>query len=319
MAYDMEYDRGGDLLQLMRRRIVVLDGAMGTMIRQRRLPESEVRGGRFASWHCRLWDCCDVLALTRPDIVAGIHGAYIDAGADVITTNSLGANTISLKTYGLECYVAEINHEAAKLARTVADHAASRHWVAGSVGPVPAPCNVSHDELVAAYACQMVALIDGGVDVLLVETIFDARDAQIALAAARVAMAQTGITVPVMISFTLNADGRLYSGESIDAVVPMLGALPVCICLNCGYGVEPMIKWIARLSGISPVAVGAYPNAGLPNAKGEYGVTPEVMASQLALVIDSRMVNMVGGCCGTTPAHIASIAAIAAAGRPRSY
>ena len=332
---NIKYDRGGDLLQGLRERVVVLDGAMGTMIQQQGLGEEEFRGSRFAGWERQLKGCNDVLVLTRPDVIADIHRAYLDAGADIIETNSFNANAVSLADYGLEGLVAEINRSAARLARSVADEWSSanggrRRWVAGSVGPTnrslsispsvedPAARSIAWNELVATYMCQMTALIEGGVDVLLVETFFDTLNAKAALWAAREAMAATGVVLPVMVSATLTESGRTLSGQTLEAFWASIAhAQPACVCLNCGFGAEGMLEWVARLSEISPVPVGAYPNAGLPNEMGEYDETPELMARHIKPFVDGRLVNMVGGCCGSTPEHIRAIVEVTAAGATR--
>ena len=332
MVKDIIYNRGGDLLPAMRERIVVLDGAMGTMIQRQGLTEADFRGDRFAGWHCQVKGCNDLLVLTRPNVIKDIHAAYIDAGADIIETDTFNANAISLADYGLEEYVAEINRTAARLAREVADGCSNgrRRWVAGSVGPTnrslsispsvedPAARNVSWDELVGTYVCQMTGLIEGGVDLLLIETVFDTLNAKAALRAAVEAMAVTGTTLPVVVSATLTESGRTLSGQTLEAFLASVShAHPACVCLNCGFGAEGMTEWIARLSEIAPVAVGAYPNAGLPNEMGEYDETPEAMARHIREFIDRRLVNMIGGCCGSTPEHIHAISAVAAMGQPR--
>ena len=329
------YDKGNDLLQVMQERIVVLDGAMGTMIQRLGLAEEDFRGKRFAEWARPLKGCNDLLVLTRPDAIYDIHTAYLDAGADVIETNSFNANSISLSDYGLEDFVDEINRSAALLARRAADDWSSRHdgkrrWVAGSMGPTnrslsispsvedPSARNVTWDELVATYKVQAAGLIAGGVDMILVETIFDTLNAKAALWAARAAMKETGVSVPVMVSVTLTESGRTLSGQTIEAFIASVAhARPMCVSLNCGFGAEGMLQWLSQLSATAPTAVGAYPNAGLPNEMGEYDETPELMARHVSQFIDRRLVNIIGGCCGSTPEHIRLIADMAAAGEPR--
>lgn len=331
----MDYDRGIDLLQAMHERIVVLDGAMGTMVQQLGLTEEDFRGTRFAQWQHSLKGCNDVLVLTCPEAIYDIHRAYLDAGADIIETNSFNANAISLSDYGLESYVGEISREAASLARRAADDWSCRHgnvrrWVAGSMGlsnrslsispsvDDPSVRNVSWDELVATYKVQAAGLIAGGVDMLLIETIFDTLNAKAALWAASAAMEEMGVRVPVMVSVTLTESGRILSGQTVEAFLASVAyACPVCVSLNCGFGAEGMMEWLSQLSAIAPMAVGAYPNAGLPNEMGEYDETPELMARHVARFIDRRLVNIVGGCCGSTPEHIRLIAKVAAAGQPR--
>ncbi len=325
---EISYNRSEGLLQAMSERIVVLDGAMGTMIQKQRLAEEDFRGEQFANWNCTLKGCNDILVLTRPDIIKEIHTAYINAGADIIETNSFNANSISLADYGLEKYVREINRAAARLARTAAD--GHRCWVAGSVGPTnrslsispsvedPAARSISWDELVDTYTDQMTGLIEGGADLLLIETIFDTLNAKAALLAAQAAMDATGVKVPVMVSATLTESGRTLSGQTLEAfLASIIHAHPACVSLNCGFGAAGMLEWVSRLSEIAPIAVGAYPNAGLPNEMGEYDETPERMARHIKPFIDRRLVNVIGGCCGSTPQHISAIAAMAAAGKPR--
>ncbi len=335
MTRNITYDRGEDLLQTMRERIIVLDGAMGTMIQQQGLNEDDFRGKKFSDWQQPLKGCNDLLVLTRPDVIENIHTAYLDAGADIIETNSFNANAISLADYGLEKFVGQISLSAAQLARSVADrwsclHGGKRRWVAGSVGPTnrslsispsvenPAERNITWDELVATYTCQMIGLINGGADMILIETVFDTLNAKAALYAAQKAMNHTGITLPVMVSATLTESGRTLSGQTLEAFLASIAhAQPACVSMNCGFGAEGMLEWISRLSEIAPIAVGAYPNAGLPNEMGEYDETPELMACHIKPFIDRQLINIIGGCCGSTPEHIRAIAQIAANGIPR--
>ena len=335
MIDNKKYDRGADLLEIMNRRIVVLDGAMGTMIQRQALSEDDFRGSRFAGWDYRLKGCNDLLVLTCHEVIKNIHRAYLDAGADIIETDTFNANAVSLADYGLGNYVPEINYMAARLARATADewslsHGGAKRWVAGSMGPTnrslsispsvedPAARNVAWDELVSTYTCQASSLISGGADMLLIETVFDTLNAKAALCAASRAMQETGIKVPVMVSATLTESGRTLSGQTLEAFMASIAHAGVaCVSLNCGFGAEGMLEWLSRLAAISNVAVGAYPNAGLPNAMGEYDETPERMALHIKPFIDRRLVNIIGGCCGSTPEHIRAIAAIAAKGEPR--
>lgn len=313
--------------QQLDRRILVLDGAMGTMIQKRGLDEHDFCGTQFENWPCRLKGCNDVLVLTRPDVIADIHSQYLEAGADVISTDSFNANGFSLGDYELGGYVRQINLEAARLARRVADGFSAadgnRRWVAGSVGPtgksltMAADENISWDSLVATYVDQMSALIEGGVDMLLIETIFDTLNAKAAVSAAQVAMEQQGRQVPLMLSVTLTESGRTLSGQTLEAfVASVMHANPLAISLNCGFGIDQLVPYIEALQRF-PVAVGVYPNAGLPNEMGEYGETPEMMASKMVKVLQSGRLNMVGGCCGTTPQHIEAIAREARNASPR--
>lgn len=329
----IEYTPGGRaLVEEIARRILVLDGAMGTMIQQLGLDEAGFRGSEFASHPRQLKGCNDLLVLTRPDLIEDIHRQYLDAGADIIETDSFNANAFSLADYGLEHEVVRINRAAAAVARRAADAAMAadpshRRWVAGSMGPtskslamaaeLDSDGSVTFDTLAATYLDQARALIEGGVDALLIETVFDGLNAKAAVYAACRAMEQTGRRVPVMISVTLTEAGRTLSGQTIEALIASVShAAPLSIGLNCGFGTDGMIPYLDRLQP-APYAVSLYPNAGLPNALGQYEETPAMMAGKLRPLLEGGLVNIVGGCCGTTPAHIAAIAAEAARCTPR--
>ncbi len=307
---------------LLARRVLVLDGAMGTMLQRCNLEEEDFRGDRFADWHCRLKGCNDLLVLTRPDVIADIHRQYLEAGADIIETDSFNANAISLADYGLSALAGEISFKAARLAREAADeycaaHPGERRWVAGSVGPTSKSLsmadvvddgNLDWDTLAEAYRVQMEALIEGGVDLLLIETVFDTLNAKAALSAARQAMENKRRQMPVMLSVTLTESGRTLSGQTLEAfVVSVMHAAPLAIGLNCGFGIDQLMPHIEALQKV-PAAVSVYPNAGLPNEMGEYDETPEMMSGKLRTLLQSGKLNIVGGCCGTTPQHIAAIA-----------
>lgn len=314
-------------------KILVLDGAMGTMIQRRNLTEQDFRGSRFAKWDVLLKGCNDILVLTAPDVIKDIHKQYLDAGADIIETNSFNANAISLADYHLSEYAAEINHMAAQIAREAADeymaaNPGSTRWVAGSVGPTSKSLSMSAgidsgdesitwNKLVEAYEVQISALINGGVDALLIETIFDGLNAKAALFAARKSMTQVGRTVPVMMSVTLTESGRTLSGQTLEAFVASVqhGDL-FAIGLNCGFGADGMIQHINTLQKV-PIALSVYPNAGLPNEMGEYDETPDVMAGKLMPLLQDGKINIIGGCCGTTPEHIAAIVRTAKGYLPR--
>ena len=319
-----------DLKKLLESRIVVLDGAMGTMIQRATLSESDFRGARYSDWHCELKGCNDVLVLTSPHVVADIHRQYLKAGADIIETDSFNANAISLSDYGLERDVYEINHAAARLARSVADEFEQRKWVAGSVGPTnkslsmspsvddPAARTLTWQKLVVAYVEQMRGLIDGGIDVVLIETVFDTLNAKAALWAAEDAMTACGRRVPIMLSVTLTESGRTLSGQTIEAFLASVSHVDLLsVGLNCGFGAQGMIPRLEELSAIAGCAVSAYPNAGLPNEMGEYDETSETMAINVRPMFEKGLVNIVGGCCGTTPNHIKAIAEIAKGYAPR--
>lgn len=289
-----------DIRKALRERVLALDGAMGTMIQ---------RMGHHG--------CNDLLVLTHPDDIESIHRRYIDAGADIIETNTFNANAISLQEYGLTDRVYEINRAGAELARRAAGE---EQFVAGSMGPTSVSlsmgdCPVSFDEMAAAYEKQARGLIDGGADVLLIETVFDTLNAKAAIVGARRAM--NGHDVPLMISATLTENGRLLSGQTLEAFIASVShANPLSIGLNCGFGVEQMLPFIERLQQV-PFAVSLHANAGLPDELGRYRQTPEGMSFSLGRLLDRDMLNIVGGCCGTTPDHIRLIAAAAAKARPR--
>lgn len=309
-----------ELQKLLHTRIAVLDGGMGTMIQRANLTERDFRGTRYIQSSCNLLGCNDVLVLTQPDVIADIHRQYLNAGADIIETDSFNANAISLSDYGLENDVYDINFAAARLAKSVVAEFEQKKWVAGSVGPTnkslsmspsvddPAARNISWGELVDAYKLQISGLLDGGVDVLLIETIFDTLNAKAALWAAEEAMRQCNRRVPIMLSVTLTESGRTLSGQTLEAFISSVShADLLSIGLNCGFGAEGMVKHIETLSHIAGCAVSVYPNAGLPNEMGEYDETPETMAAHVKPMLEKGFVNIVGGCCGTTPEHIKAI------------
>ena len=308
--------------ELLKDRILVLDGAMGTMVQKYALSEGDFRGERFAEHPVLLKGNNDILVLTRLDVIREIHSKYLAAGADIIETCTFNANRISQAEYGCEGLCYEINRSAAELARKVADEYSTPEkprFVAGSVGPTSRTCsmspdvenpayrNVTFDDLASAYREQMTALIEGGVDVLLCETIFDTLNAKAALYAADEAMAVTGREVPVMLSFTIaDAQGRILSGQTIEAfLASVAGRKLLSVGLNCSFGAREMKPFLKRLAQIAPCYVSVYPNAGLPNALGEYDQTPAEMADIVREYISEGLVNIVGGCCGTTDEYIA--------------
>ena len=301
--------------------ILVLDGAMGTMIQHAQLTESDYRGERYTHITCEMKGCNDVLVLTRPDVIAHIHRQYLDAGADIIETDSFNANAISLGDYGIEDDAYEINLAAARLARSVADQYTPVRWVAGSVGPTnksmsmspsvedPAARSITWHQLTEAYTTQMRGLIDGGVDILLIETIFDTLNAKAALWAANEAMKLSGRELPIMLSVTLTESGRTLSGQTINAFLASINhAQILSVGLNCGFGAQGMVKWLEELSNVADMPVSVYPNAGLPNEMGQYDETPETMVLNIRPMLEKGLVNIIGGCCGTTPLHIRAIA-----------
>lgn len=323
------------IYDLLRERILVLDGAMGTMIQRHRLSETDYRGARFADVASPQRGNNDLLSLTQPDVIEGIHRAYLEAGADIIETNTFNATSISQQDYGMEQQVREINIAAARLARRAADDYSRRtpgrpRLVAGAVGPTnktasmspnvedPMYRAVTFEDLRQAYAEQIEALCEGGVDVLLIETIFDTLNAKAALVAAEEVAERTGRTLPIMLSVTItDKAGRTLSGQTVGAFVASVShARVVSVGVNCSFGADDMRPYVRELGRLAPFYISAYPNAGLPNALGAYDETPERMTEQLRSYIDEGLVNILGGCCGTTPEHIARYAALVRGARP---
>ena len=318
--------RARALRDLFAERIVVLDGAMGTMIQKHRLDEAAYRGERYANWHRDLKGCNDLLVLTRSGVIADIHREFIEAGADIVSTNTFNATSIALADYGLESLVAELNQEAARLARSVADEAGARLgrqvFVAGALGPTNRTASISpdvndpgyravnFDDLVATYGEATRALIAGGADVILIETIFDTLNAKAAIYAVRAAIDASGLDLPIIISGTItDASGRTLSGQTVEAFwASVRHARPITISLNCALGVKQLRPYVEELSRLADTNVGVYPNAGLPNAFGEYDEAPADTASVLGDLAHHGHLNLVGGCCGTTPDHIRAIA-----------
>jgi 5-methyltetrahydrofolate--homocysteine methyltransferase len=323
------------LRELIEERILVIDGAMGTMIQRHKLDESGYRGDRFRDYGRDIRGNNDLLTLTQPEIVGGIHRAYFEAGADIVETNTFNSTTVAQADYGMEALVPELNYRAARIAREIADEVASAtgspRFVAGTLGPTnrtasispdvndPGARNVNFDQLVIAYAEAARSLVQGGADILLIETVFDTLNAKAALFAVRQVQAELGIDLPVMVSGTItDASGRTLSGQTTEAFWNSVrhGEL-FAIGLNCALGASDMRPYIAELSRISDRYVCAYPNAGLPNAFGEYDETPAETAAILAEFAQSGLLNIVGGCCGTTPDHIRLIAEAVRGVKPR--
>ncbi len=316
------------------KRILILDGAMGTMIQAQELEEADYRGTRLADHGHDLKGNNDILNLTRPDIVRGIHDAFLAAGADILETNTFNANRISQADYGLEELVPEINREGARLAREAADAATTAErprFVAGALGPTnrtaslspdvndPGFRNVTFDGLREIYREAAGALIDGGVDLLLLETVFDTLNAKAALYAIDELFETRGHALPVMISGTItDRSGRTLSGQTVEAFWNSVRhARPFTVGLNCALGPDLLRAHVAEMARIADTRVCAYPNAGLPNEMGEYDETPEAMARHIGEWAESGLLNVVGGCCGTTPEHIRAIAAAVATCPPR--
>jgi 5-methyltetrahydrofolate--homocysteine methyltransferase len=329
--------RREELDRLLAERILILDGAMGTMIQRHKLDEAGFRGQRFASHSTDLKGNSDVLVLTQPDIIRDIHRDYLAAGADIVETNTFNGSAISQADYGLEHLVHEINVEGAKLARTAADEFNAKtptrpRFVAGSIGPLnrtlsispdvnnPAMRVVTFEQVRQAYADQVRGLIEGGADILLLETIFDTLNAKAAIFAIEEVADETGVRLPLMISATItDRSGRTLSGQTLDAFyLSIEHAQPWCVGLNCALGAREIRPYLSELSRITDAWVHCYPNAGLPNAFGEYDELPDETAGLLKEFAASGFANILGGCCGTTPDHITALAAAVKDQSPRS-
>ncbi|HXQ80769.1 MAG TPA: homocysteine S-methyltransferase family protein [Opitutaceae bacterium] len=328
MATTRESGSFAALRRLFESRIAVLDGAMGTMIQAQGLGEADFRGSRFARHPRDLKGNNDLLSLTRPDVVEAIHSRYFAAGADIVETNTFNSTAVSQADYGTEALAAEMNAAAAAAARRAADKAREAdpgrpRFVAGAIGPLNRTLSMSPDvnrpdfravtwdQVVAAYLEQARALAAGGVDALLVETIFDTLNAKAALFAIETLFDETGVRLPVMVSVTItDASGRTLSGQTIGAFHASIAhARPFSVGINCALGGRQMRPYIEELSSIAPCFVTCHPNAGLPNAFGGYDETPADMAAVLGEFAGNGWLNMAGGCCGSTPEHIAAIAA----------
>ena len=324
------------LRTLLERRILILDGAMGTMIQRYKLTEADFRGTRFADHPRDLRGDSDVLVLTRPDVISAIHHEYLAAGADIIETNTFGGTTIAQADYALEAAVYDINLEGARLARAAADEWNAKtpdrpRFVAGAMGPTnrtlsispdvnnPAYRAATFDELRAAYEVQARGLIEGGSDLILLETIFDTLGAKAAIVAIENVFEERGVRLPLMLSVTVaDRSGRTLSGQTIDAFyVSIRHARPLSVGINCALGARDMRPYLAELARIAECYVSSYPNAGLPNAFGEYDELPAETAALLRDFATSGFANILGGCCGTTPEHIAAIAAASRRRCPR--
>ena len=322
--------------QLIRERILVLDGAMGTMIQQYNLSEADFRGERFKDIPGQLKGNNDLLCLTRPEVIEDIHRKYLVAGADIIETNSFNATSVSMADYHVQAYCREINLAAARLARRMADeftvlNPEKPRFVAGSVGPTNKTCSMSpdvnnpafraltFDELQAAYCEQMEALLEGGVDALLIETIFDTLNAKAAIRAAELSMEKTGRKVPLMLSVTVSdIAGRTLSGQTLDAFLASVEHADLfSVGLNCSFGARQLKPFLEQLASRAPYYISAYPNAGLPNSLGQYDQTPEDMAAEVKEYIEEGLVNIIGGCCGTTEQYIAKYQELIQGVQPR--
>ena len=320
-------NRVEQLRRQLAQRILVLDGGMGTMIQSYRLDERDFRGERFADWRSDLKGNNDLLVLTKPEVITAIHYAYLEAGADILETNTFNSTSIAMADYHMESLSAEINYQAACLARACADEWTARtpekpRYVAGVLGPTnrtasispnvndPAFRNISFDELVAAYRESTRALVEGGVDLIMIETIFDTLNAKAAAFAVETEFEALGVELPIMISGTItDASGRTLSGQTTEAFYNSLRHVkPLTFGLNCALGPDELRQYVAELARISETYVTAHPNAGLPNAFGEYDLDAAEMARQVGEWAQAGFLNIIGGCCGTTPEHIAAMA-----------
>ncbi|MDC6350003.1 homocysteine S-methyltransferase family protein [Zeaxanthinibacter sp. PT1] len=323
---------------ILKKRILVLDGAMGTMLQRYKFQEKDFRGERFKDWPSDLQGNNDLLSLTQPKAIADIHRKYFEAGADIVETNTFSGTSIAMADYGMESLVRELNYESARIAREVADEFTEKNpdkprFVAGSIGPTnktasmspdvndPGFRAVSFDELKIAYREQVEALLDGGVDLLLVETVFDTLNAKAALFAIEEVKEEKGSDAPIMISGTItDASGRTLSGQTAEAFLISVSHIPILsIGFNCALGASQLVPHLEVLSAKTDAAISAHPNAGLPNAFGEYDQSARQMADQIAEYLEKNLVNIVGGCCGTTPEHIRAIAELTAQYEPRPF
>lgn len=322
--------------EALQKRILVIDGAMGTMIQRHTLTEQDFRGERFKDHAYPLKGNNDVLSITRPDIIKDIHRQYLLAGADIIETNTFSGTRIAQADYHLEHAVYELNYESAKIAKTVAMEITQQQpekprFVAGAMGPTnktaslspdvnnPGYRAITFDELAAAFKEQARALMDGGADLLLLETIIDTLNAKAALFAIQELFEETARSLPIMVSGTItDASGRTLSGQTTEAFLISVSHVPLLsVGLNCALGADMLRPYLQVLNERAPFFVSAYPNAGLPNEFGQYDQTPEQMAAQVEEYVKEGLVNMVGGCCGTTPDHIKKIAALTQQYKPR--
>lgn len=320
----------------LKQRILILDGAMGTMIQRYHFSESDFRGKRFADFKYPLQGNNDLLSLTQPEVIKSIHRAYFEAGADIVETNTFSGTSIAMADYHLEDLVFELNETSAKLARQVADEFTLKtpdkpRFVAGSIGPTnrtaslspkvddPAYRNITFDELYRAYKEQVKGLISGGVNLLLVETIFDTLNAKAALFAIEDVKESLNLDIPVMVSGTItDASGRTLSGQTVEAFLISVSHIPLLsVGFNCALGAKQLLPHIESVAKKTSFLISAHPNAGLPNAFGAYDETPEMMRDQIKEYLDKNVINIIGGCCGTTPEHIKLIAELAANYKPR--
>ncbi len=324
------------LYKALSERILVLDGAMGTMLQRYKFSEEDYRGERFKNWEYALKGNNDLLSLTQPQAIEEVHRKYLEAGADIIETNTFSGTTIAMADYHMEDLVYELNFESAKIARKVCDEFSTANpekprFVAGSIGPTNKTASLSpevndpgfraitFEELRVAYRQQAEALLDGGADILLVETIFDTLNAKAALFAIDEIQEERKIEIPIMVSGTItDASGRTLSGQTAEAFLISVSHLNLLsVGFNCALGAEQLTPYLETLSNNSDFYISAYPNAGLPNAFGQYDESPEFMAAQIKEYAEKGLINIIGGCCGTTPPHIKAIAELVKNYEPR--
>ena len=324
------------LYKAISERILVLDGAMGTMLQRYKFEEEDYRGERFKNWEHPLKGNNDLLSLTQPQAIEEVHRKYLEAGADIIETNTFSGTTIAMADYHMEDLVYELNYESAKIARKVCDEFTAKNpekprFVAGSIGPTNKTASLSpdvndpgfraitFDELKIAYKQQSEALLDGGSDILLVETVFDTLNAKAALFAIDEIQEERKIKIPIMVSGTItDASGRTLSGQTAEAFLISVSHLNLLsVGFNCALGAEQLTPYLETLSNNSDFYISAYPNAGLPNAFGQYDESPEFMAEQIKEYAEKGLINIIGGCCGTTPPHIKAIADLVKNYEPR--
>ncbi|MDI1257605.1 MAG: homocysteine S-methyltransferase family protein [Flavobacterium sp.] len=320
----------------IQKRILVLDGAMGTMLQRYNFSEEDFRGDRFKDFPHPLKGNNDLLSLTQPQAIREVHDKYFEVGADIVETNTFSGTTIGMADYHLEDLVYELNYESAKIARASADYYSAKdpkkpRFVAGSIGPTnrtasmspnvndPGFRAVTFDDLRIAYKQQTEALIDGGCDVLLVETIFDTLNAKAALFAIEEVKEERNIDIPIMVSGTItDASGRTLSGQTVEAFLISISHIPLLsVGFNCALGADQLKPYLKRLSRNTSLNISAHPNAGLPNAFGQYDQTPEEMQVLIREYLQDNLINIIGGCCGTTPEHIKLIAEVAGDFKPR--
>lgn len=322
--------------EILKERILVLDGAMGTMLQAYSFSEEDFRGAEFKDHPCPVQGNNDMLSITQPEAIKTVHQKYFDAGADIVETNTFSSTSIGMADYQMEDWVYELNYQSAKIAREVADTTTAKdpakpRFVAGSIGPTnrtasmspdvndPGYRAVTFDQLVEAYAEQIRGLVEGGADLLLVETVFDTLNAKAALFAIDQLKQKNQWDIPVMVSGTItDASGRTLSGQTVEAFVVSISHIPLMsIGFNCALGADQLLPYLRRLSSATDYLTSAHPNAGLPNAFGAYDQTPEEMRDLIEKYLEENLVNIIGGCCGSTPEHIALIAEAAQKFSPR--